>query len=458
MIPVTFPKLAEIINAAPSEISNVPKRVFENFQISNVCIDSRKVTAGSAFFAIKGENHDGHDYIKQVFESGAACAVCRKGFRPSGIPADKPIFFVDNTIEALGRLAKYVRQNSSYKVVAITGSAGKTSTKSMVSHVLKTKFRCYSSPKSFNNNIGVPLTVFDAPDDTEILVSELGSNHPGEIEYLTKIIEPDIAIVTSVLPAHLEGFGSLDVIRTEKSSIAKGLRPGGKFFVTDALADYCTANKIKFELFCKPKNVKLGGYESSFEIEDTVVKLPLPGRANVDNALAAWTICKNLGISASQFADAIATVKPADMRMECLKLGSTTILADCYNANPGSMANALETLSLIAAQEKKRAVFIFGRMGELGSQSQSLHAQLGANIAKYKIPVALTIKGDCSIAAQTAYNNADYDICVEVFENLSQLCDNLYKFVRPDDIILIKASRSERYETVVERLKVLFNK
>ncbi len=453
MKPINFIKLAEIIGAASSEIQSLPKGVFEKSEVSRVCIDSRKVTPGSVFFAIKGENHDGHDYLKQVFESGAACAVISD--RSKNIPG-KPMIFVADTITALGRLAKYVRQNSSYKVVAITGSAGKTSTKSMVSHVLKSKFRCYSSPKSFNNNIGVPLTVFDAPNDTEILVSELGSNHPGEIEYLTKIIEPDIAIVTSVLPAHLEGFGSLDVIKGEKSSIAKGLRPGGKFFVTDTLADYCTEKKIKFELFCKPQNVKLGGYASSFEIEGVTVKIPLPGRANVDNALAAWTICKNLGVTAPQFADAIATVKPADMRMECLTVGSATILADCYNANPGSMANALETLSLIAKQEKKRAVFIFGRMGELGSQSERLHAELGANIAKYKIPVALTIKGDCSISAQTAYNTADYDIVVEVFENLSQLCDNLFKFVQPDDIILIKASRSERYETVVEKLKVLF--
>ncbi len=452
MKPINCAKLAEIINADTSEISNL------KFQISNVCIDSRKVGPGSVFFAIKGENHDGHDYLKQAFENGAVCAVCRVGFSPRGISPDKPILFVDDTIEAIGRLAKYVRQNSPYKVVAITGSAGKTSTKNMVSHVLRSNFKCYSSPKSFNNNIGVPLTVFEAPNDTEILVSELGSNHPGEIEYLTKIIEPDIAIVTSVLPAHLEGFGNLDVIKGEKASIAKGLKPGGKFFVTDALLDYCTDKKIKFEPFCKSQNIKLGGYESCFEIEGVTVKLPLPGRANVENALAAWTICKNLGLSASQFADAIATVKPADMRMECLKVGSAIVLADCYNANPGSMANALETLSLIAQQEKKRAVFIFGRMGELGDQSESLHAQLGRNVVKYKIPVVLTIRGDCSITAQTAHNTANYDICVEVFENLSQLCDNMYKFVKPDDIILIKASRSERYETVVDKLKVLFNK
>jgi UDP-N-acetylmuramoyl-tripeptide--D-alanyl-D-alanine ligase len=444
---INYAKLAEIINANVSEISNLKS------QITSVCIDSRKVIPGCAFIAIKGENHDGHDHLKQAFENGAACAVVSD---QSKIIPGKPIILVSDTITALGRLAKYVRQNSSYKVVAITGSAGKTSTKNMVSHVLKSKFKCYSSPKSFNNNIGVPLTVFDAPDDTEILVSELGSNHPGEIEYLTNIIEPDIAIVTSVFSAHLEGFGSLDVIKGEKSSITKGLKPGGKFFVTDALLDYCKDRNIECQPFCKANNIKLGGYESSFEIEGQAVRLPLPSRANVENALAAWTVCKNLGISASQFADSIASIKAVDMRMECVQIGSAKVLCDCYNANPGSMANAIETLHLIAQQEKRRPVFIFGRMGELGIHSKTLHEELGKTIARHKIQLALTIKGDAEVAAQTAHNTADYDISVNVFENLTQLCDNMYKFVKPDDIILIKASRSERYEAVVEKLKGLF--
>lgn len=449
MIKLSIEKLAEILGADLTQISN------PNAQIFSVFIDSRKIIKGTLFFAIKGENHDGHDYINQVFESGAVCAVISN--REKIIP-NKPIICVDDTIKAMADLARYIRRNSSYKVVAITGSAGKTTTKNFVTHILKTKFKSYTSPKSFNNNIGVPLTIFEAPDDTEILVAELGSNHPGEIEYLTKIIEPDIAIVTSVLPAHLEGFGSIDGIRQEKSSIAKGLRPGGKFFVTDDLFDYCTNNKIKFQPFVKPENIKLQGYNSTFTIDGITVNLPLAGRANLVNACAAWTVCKELGITANEFANAAATVKASDMRLECVKVGAAMILADCYNANPGSMANAIETLSLIAKQENKRAVFIFGRMGELGNHSENLHAELGKKIAAFKIPVALTIKGDCSITAHTAHNNADYDIAIHVFENLSDLCDNLFKFIKPDDIILVKASRSERFETVVEKLKGIFKR
>ncbi len=446
MIPLSIEKLAEIINAQTAVGLSTDT-------IASVSIDSRKITPHCVFFAIKGENHDGHDYLKQVFENGGACAViCDK----SKVISGKPILIVRDTIKALSDLAAYVRRNSSYKVVAVTGSAGKTTTKNIISCVLKTKFRCYTSPKSFNNHIGVPLTILDAPADTEILIAELGSNHPGEIEQLARMIEPDIAVVTAIVPAHLEGFGSLDGIKAEKASIAKGLQPTGRFFITSDLADYCTKQKTAFQTFAEFDNVKLSAFESTFEVEGVKAVLPLAGRANVSNAAAAWTVCKNLGISADEFANAVATIKPVDMRMECLKIGSAIVLADCYNANPGSMTNALETLYLISQQEHKRAVFIFGRMGELGCQSEFLHSELGKTIVKFKIPVVLTIKGDCSAAVQTAYKTADYDIAAKIFENLSELCDNLYKFVKPDDIILVKASRSEHFEAVVERLKRIF--
>jgi len=447
MKPLAIKKLAEIINAKTSEISNL------KFQISSVSIDSRKILQGCIFFAIKGVNHDGHDFVSQAFENGASCAVVQKQ-----ISCEKPLLLVDDTIEALGSLARYVRENSSYKVIAVTGSAGKTTTKNIINHVLKNNFKCFSSPKSFNNNIGVPLTVLDAPEDSEILISELGSNHPGEIEQLTKIIQPDIAVITTICPAHLEGFGSIDAIIKEKVSITAGLRAGGKFFINGAikkLVDYCRDKKLSFETFEIP-DFKLSGDKSTFIIDNVTVNLPLAGRANVENAMAAWAVCKNLGVSAVQFAGAVASIKPVDMRLEILKLGQCLVICDCYNANPGSMANALETLSLMAKQEGKRAVFICGKMGELGDQSEKLHAELGEKIAQYKIPVLLTTKGDCAVAGRTAEKHADYDISVGIFENTAQLCDNLHKFIKPDDIILVKASRSERFEAVISKLKGLF--
>ena len=452
MKPLSISKLAEIIKA--QKVTDGTKTV------NSVSIDSRIVKNGGVFFAVKGENHDGHDFVGQAFENGAACAVVQ---RKIDTPADKPVLLVDDTIKALGELARFIRSNSACRIIAITGSAGKTTTKNMLNHILSGKFKCFAAPKSYNNNIGVPLTVFDAPQTCEFIIAELGSNHPGEIEYLSRIIQPDIAVITTVCPAHLEGFGSIEGIVKEKVSITAGLKRGGKFFINGdkkEIVDYCKNNRLDFTTFGTTKtcdiqvrDIELFGDKSRFFIDNVAVEFPLAGRANVENAAAAWAICRNLGITAEQFANSIAGIKPVGMRLEIIELGSVTVINDCYNANPGSMENALQTLSLLAKQKNKRPVFIFGRMGELGDESQRLHIELGRRIVHYKIPLVLTTKGDSVLAAQTADKNADFNICVKVFDNISELADNLHKFVKPDDIILVKASRSEHFEAAVERLK-----
>ncbi len=455
MRPLGIKKLAEIINARTGSDST------EN--ISSAGIDSRTLARGSVFFAIKGANFDGHDFVNQAFKNGAICAVVEKKISNAD---DKKILLVDDTIAALGELARFIRNDSDYKVIAVTGSSGKTTVRSLIFHILSGKFNCFTAPKSYNNNIGVPLTIFDAPDDCEFVIAELGSNHPGEIEYLSRIVCPDIALITTICPSHLAGLGSIEGVIKEKVAITTGLVPGGKLFANGAdkeLGDYCRDEKIAFTTFGTSKNcevhvrdIELFGDKSRFFIENALVNLPLAGRANVENAIAAWAICKSLDISPEQFAHSVADIKPVDMRMEIIDFGPITVLNDCYNANPGSMKNAIETLSLMAKRKGKRPVFIFGRMGELGDQSQNLHTALGGEIARCRTPVLLTIKGDSAIAAKTAKKSADFDISVRIFKNVSGLCDNLYKFIQPDDIILVKASRSERFESVVDKLKDLF--
>lgn len=457
MISLTVHKLNEIIKS-----KNIPAI---DLRVTTVSIDSRNIPQGCVFFAIKGENHDGHDYVSKAIESGAVCAVVQKE-----IPAvDKSkLLVVDDTIVAMGRLGGFVRRNSKFKIVAITGSAGKTTTKNMLSAVISSKFKCFASPKSFNNNIGVPLTIFAAPEDCEIVISELGTNHIGEIEVLSKMIEPDIAVITTVCPAHLEGFGSLDAIVKEKVSITTCLKKDGKFFINGGkkeLLDYCKKNNLKFTTFgttpdCDVfvENIRLTGDKSVFTVEGVEVNLPLIGKANVENASSAWAVAKHFGFSAAEFADVIFKIKPVTMRMEILEFGTLGVISDCYNANPGSMENALQSLALVARQKKKRPVFIFGKMGELGGESQRLHIELGRQIAQYEIPVSLTIAGDSVLAAETAKKLLRSDNAVEFFENLEELIDNLHKFVKPDDIVLVKASRSQRFEKVVDKLKGLFLK
>ncbi|MEJ2650041.1 MAG: UDP-N-acetylmuramoyl-tripeptide--D-alanyl-D-alanine ligase, partial [Sedimentisphaerales bacterium] len=195
-----------------------------------VSTDSRTVKAGDCFFAISGEKFDGHDYIAEVFEKGAACAVVQRDVDCREFPG-RSILRVKDTIAALGDLAREYRKRAGYRVIAITGSVGKTTTRNMVHHVLSRHFRIHQSPKSFNNNIGVPLTLLNAEAGTQIVIAELGTNHPGEITYLTRIASPNIAIVTNIHPAHLEGFGDLESIAREKMSICEGLLPGGAMII-----------------------------------------------------------------------------------------------------------------------------------------------------------------------------------------------------------------------------------
>jgi len=431
---------------------------------AGVSTDSRTTNAGDCFFAIAGEKFDGHDYIADAFAKGAVCAVVSRKFE-TGRFAGKCLIRVEDTIKALGDLATEYRRQAGFKVVAITGSVGKTTTRQIIHHVLSRHFRVHQSPNSFNNNIGVPLTLLGAPCDVQIVVAELGSNHPGEISYLTRIAEPDIAIVTNTHPAHLEGFGSLRTIVNEKLSISEGLRPGGILIINadiEPLANACRARRMRFTTFgqsegakYRVKNIHMDGSASRFTIEGKEVRLPLPGPGNVENALAAWAVCSELGLTVGDFALDIETLSPVSMRAELLHVGTLTILSDCYNANPASMKNALKILAGLALPDKNRLVFICGEMAELGPQAPELHAELGASIAQAGVKLMVAVGELAKIAGQSAKATAEYDLQMKCFPDTISTCNNLHEFIKDYDIILIKGSRTAKLETVVRKLKEL---
>lgn len=451
---LSIENLAEIIKADQKALGT-------NCDVNDVSTDSRTAKPGDCFFAISGENFDGHNFLADVFAKGAACAVVSKD-----IPADKfpgkAILKVSDTIKALGDLACWYRKDCKFKVIAITGSAGKTTTRQIAHHVLSRHFRVFQSPKSFNNFIGLPLTLLGAEPNQEIIIVELGSNHPGEIEYLTRIASPDIAVVTNVYPAHLAGFGSVGKIAEEKLSITKGLASSGaliinvdcpplldttrraglifKTFSCSASADYCA------------RDISVRPFASKLTIGGVPVEIPLPGRGNVENTLAAWAICSNLGITAEQFADAVKSISPVSMRTEMLQLGSLTVISDCYNANPASMKNALDILANLAGSQKRRAVFICGDMAELGDSEQILHRQLGEQIAKAGVNLLITLGNLAAIAAESA-KKALPDIKTSSFTSNIDLCNNLRNLIKDSDIILVKGSRVNKLELVVDKLK-----
>ena len=458
---------------------------------TGVSIDSRTTQAGDCFFAICGEHFNGADFLADAFDKGAVCAVVDKNADTEKF-AGYNLLEVNDTVKALGDFARQYRKQAGFKVVAITGSAGKTMTRQIAYHILSRHFRVSQAPENFNNNIGLPLTLLGAEPEDEIVIAELGSNHPGEIALLTRIAAPDVAVITNVYPAHLEGFGDLKTIIQEKLSISEGLQADGILIINaNILNRTYLAPKFIWGLFSRrrngdakyfifsprlyrglfsrrrhgdgvrnavqARNIIHTGFASRFTIDGTQICLPLPGLGNVENTLAAWAICKRFGITIGDFAGDIRTLPTVPMRTEPLKIKTLTVLNDCYNANPASMKNALDILANLGQGQNRRLVFICGDMAELGQQTRQLHAQLGDSIANAKVHLLLTIGKFAKIAAETAKENAKYDLQTESFEDTISACNNLEKFIKDYDIILVKGSRVAKLELAVEKLKELFS-
>jgi UDP-N-acetylmuramoyl-tripeptide--D-alanyl-D-alanine ligase len=449
--------LAKVIGAAPAENA---KGLF-----AGVSIDSRTIKPGDCFFAVPGEKFDGHCFLADAFAKGAACAVVGKD-AGQDLPAGRILLRVDDTAKALGDFAREYRRRMAFKVIAITGSVGKTTTRWIIHHVLSRHFRAFQAPKSFNNNIGVPLTLLGARGEDEIIVSELGSNQPGEIAYLTRIALPDIAVVTNVHPAHLAGFGSLQVIAEEKLSISEGLPPDGVLVINadfDSLVNLCRIKGLDYLSFgtaeasdIRAADITHSGSGSSFAIDGASVYLPLPGPGNVENALAAWAVCSRFGLTADDFAQVLRTLPPVPLRAELLQIGTLTVLNDCYNANPASMKNAIDMLASMDPTGKRRLVFVCGDMAELGQQSRHFHAQLGALIGRTKVQLLLAVGDFAEVTAEAAQDAAGHRLQTQCLDDAAALCNNLDKFIRRSDIVLVKGSRVAGLEVVVERLKELF--
>ena len=450
--------LSGIIKAHP--MNRVSRIEYRESSFTGVSTDSRTAKPGDCFFAIAGDNFDGHNYVEEAFAKGAVCAVVSEGVEGA------PVLKVDDTTKALGDFARHYRRKAGYKVVAITGSVGKTTTRQIAYHVLSRHYRVFQAPKNFNNSIGLPLTLLGADPEDQIVIAELGSNYPGEIAYLTRIALPDVAVVTSVHPAHLAGFACLQTIIQEKLSIAGGLQPDGVLIINadcDQLVSACRAKGTGFCTFgksdgcrCQARNITHAGFGSRFTIDGKQIYLPLAGSGNVENALAAWAVCSQFGLTIEDFARAAKTQPAVSMRAEPLQIGTLTVLNDCYNANPASMKNALDILTHLNSTGKRRLVFICGDMAELGRQAEHLHAELGASIAAAGVHLLMAVGKFAKIAAVAAKRTAEYDLQTKCFDDTLSACNNLKGFIKDYDIILVKGSRTAKLEMAVERLKQLF--
>lgn len=427
-----------------------------------VSINSRTIQPKQAFFAISGENFDGHDYARIAVEKGASCIVAERPIIDFPTEYNKEVILVDDTIVALGELAAWYRQQLSAKVIAITGSVGKTTTRQILYQILSGFFQCRQAQKNYNNHIGLPLAILSAEPEDEIVILELGTNHIGEIEYLTNIACPDMAVVTVVGAAHLEGFGSVGNILKEKASIAKGLNGKGTLYINGDqrdLVDYVRAEyDVRTVTFgtnsdCEVmgNDLKTSGHKGSLVIDDQVISVPMAGRANLMNVLTAWSVCRDLGIRLTDFRSAINGLEPVQMRLDILDIGSLRVLNDCYNANPVSMENALDCLNSMGAALNKRRIFIAGGMAELGLRSDELHIQLGRQAVLHRVDVLLAC-GDYADQILLGAAKSNDPPLMASFQSTEQLCDNLHKWIKPDDIVLVKGSRAAGLEKVVTTL------
>jgi UDP-N-acetylmuramoyl-tripeptide--D-alanyl-D-alanine ligase len=429
--------------------------------VDAVVTDSRGVEPGALFVALHGERFDGHDFVGDAFARGAAAALVRRE-----AALDGPCVRVDDTGDALLALAADERAGFDGEVVAITGANGKTTTKDMAAAVLSARHRTHASPSSFNNEVGLPMTLLGAPDDAAVIVAELGARRTGDVARLCRIAEPRIAVVTNVGVAHMEVFGSWDAIVAAGAEPVVAL-PGDGVAVLNAddpatagYRDLTDAHVLTFGLgedaAVRARGVRLDrDGRASFEVVtddgDADVALPVPGEHMVGNALAAVAVGASLGVPVAEAAAALGTARITPWRMEAMETPrGVGVLNDAYNANPESMAAALKTARWMAGDG--RLIAVLGQMAELGDIADVAHERVGELAARLRVDRLVTIGPDAAAIAVAAVREGIDPHQVAVYEDLDLALDDVVSLARSGDVVLVKGSRVAGLEVLAARL------
>jgi len=385
--------IREILSAVNGRLAgDIPEAT-----VTSICTDSRKLESGALFVPIVGENFDGHDYLAEALEKGALCALTE---RESTLSIAGPIIYVKSTRRALMDLAAHYRRKHNVKVVAITGSAGKTTTKEMIAHVLARKFKTQKTMGNFNNDIGLPLSIFQLTQEDEALVLEMGMNHGGEIHDLSLTGAPNIAVITNIGDAHIENFENREGILHAKLEILDGLSLNGTaiFNGDDPLLTgrIAMAKAAHFKLLTpNSTNIKtmdevnIAGGKAHFVINghDIHINVPLPGAHMVKNALLAAMVGIEMGLTPEEISQGFDDFIPPGGRLGIMKIGDMTVINDVYNANPASMQEAIK----VTVNQEGRRVCILGGMNELGQVSELRHKEVGVFAADMGINLLVTI-------------------------------------------------------------------
>jgi UDP-N-acetylmuramoyl-tripeptide--D-alanyl-D-alanine ligase len=437
--------------------------------VNGVSTDSRTVNEGDLFFALSGPRFDGHAFVVDALGRKAIGAVIAtdRTAEVAGAAgkagAAGVLIEVDDPAAALGRLAAFHRKQSSADVIAVVGSNGKTTTKAMIDHILQDRLRGHCSPKSFNNQIGVPLTLLAAEAGDDYLVVEIGTNAPGEVAQLAALVQPKMAVITCICEEHLEGLHDLHGVAAEETSVLAEVSEGGFAAVnTDwpRVRDYLPPGGLTIATFGRNEEADLRITEARYEApwlrfvlnERFAYRLQMPGVHNAVNAAGAITIARRWGFEHEEIAERLAEFVTLPMRTEVLEFGGVSVINDAYNANPDSAIAAVDALEAMPAAGRR--VVVFGEMRELGERAPELHRRVAERLRNGDVNYVLLVGPAGEMMADVLRREGSlFGPQVECCETVDACRERLLGLLRDGDVVLLKASRAVELDRLVEPLR-----
>jgi UDP-N-acetylmuramoyl-tripeptide--D-alanyl-D-alanine ligase len=435
-------------------------------RVLGVSVDTRTLRPGDAFIALPGPNFDGHEFVGDAFLRGSALAIISQATEETRKLARlnaTALILVDDTLGALQRLAAFYRGRHPVTSVGVTGSNGKTTTKEMTACVLATRYSVCKTAGNLNGQVGVPLTIFQLNATHQVLVAEMGMSRLGEITRLSELVRPEIGVITNISPAHLEFIGSVENIRTAKFELLGALRPGDTAIINAddpnlaGAKEATRARVISFGIVSEatvrasaPRALPDGGCTFSLLDSGVTFTVPLWGRFNAYNALAAIAVGQTLGIAPEEMRKALSAFRTAPGRMERVRLGTVELINESYNANPVSMQLSLQDLS---AASGGRRIAVLGDMKELGPQSRVLHEGVGRIVQACAYDVLITVGKEARWIARGAMDAGMPEERIQSFQENASALAILRTLLRGNDRVLVKGSRAMRLEEIVDGLR-----
>ncbi|MFN3813943.1 MAG: UDP-N-acetylmuramoyl-tripeptide--D-alanyl-D-alanine ligase [Aquificaceae bacterium] len=436
-----------------SEVAHIVKGrlIGQDVAFKGFCIDSREVKGGEVFVAIKGQRHDGHSFIHEAFQRGASGALSQ---RLMEVPKGKFLVLVKDTLEALRGIALFKRDKFKGRVIGVVGSAGKTTTKELIYFLLSSMGKICRTPKNYNSQIGVPLSLANFDEDCLFWVVEMGAGKRGDIKNLTRIVKPNVGVITAIGEEHLETFGCLDDVISGNGEIFHDFDNKGWAVIPDYVSHcYDVKSKVTFGKSgdVKAESLRIWEYGMEFSVDGTKVFMKAPSLGLLENALCSIGVLKALGYDWREFLERFENFKPVSGRFRVIKEENLTILDDTYNANPPSVKKALETLSLFDGYK----VALLGDMLELGHASEKYHRDIGKLCAELNIDECIFHGKDmlyafeeCNIRKKECY----------FFRTKEEIIEHLMRVRKQKSFVLVKGSRGMRMEDIVESLLTIYKK